>query len=205
MKMEDIVFILLPVVLWPLSFIVLRSVFIYALLGSVIILASMSLYFYRKSIKWGTSKNYLYLILIGVIGAIILYLMFYFGNFAASALGIDGLVGNVYQMIYGGVARAPLIILLALIGVFEEIYWRGALQAYVEKNSKMFKKYPWMLTTAYYGLVHIAALNPILVLAALLVGITTSLIAYRYGIISSIITHIVWIELIVVLIPVMVR
>jgi len=120
-------------------------------------------------------------------------------------LGIGGLVGNVYQMIYGSVAKMRLIVLLFFIAIFEEIYWRGALQAYVKKNSKILTNYTWIITALYYGLVHIAALNLILVVAALVVGFVTSFVAEKYGILSSIITHIVWIELIVVFLPVMIR
>jgi membrane protease YdiL (CAAX protease family) len=198
-------FLVLPVLLWPLSFIALRGVFIYALLASTFVLTCFSFAFNGREIGWRRVKGSYYLVGAGIAGALILYLMFYAGNLAASAFGIRGLVGNVYQMIYGSVAKMRLIILLAFIGVFEEIYWRGALQRYAEKKSRNFRKYPWVLTTLYYSIVHIAALNPILVLAALLVGLMTSLIAYRYGVLSSIITHVVWIELIVVFLPVMVR
>jgi uncharacterized protein len=204
-NIKELVFILLPILLWPISFILLRSIFIYALLGSVFILAGMSLLFYKKSIPWKKLKDNKIIILAGIVGAILLYLIFFFGNFATSILGINGLVGNVYQMIYGSVPKLPLVILLFFIAIFEEIYWRGALQTYIKNNSKMFHKHSWLLATIYYGLVHIASLNPILVLAALLVGLVTSLIADRYGIVSSIITHIVWIELIVVFLPVMIK
>jgi uncharacterized protein len=195
----------LPIVLWPLSFIVLKSIFIYALLASVTLLALFSLRFYGKTIPWKKIKSNSYLIAAGIIGAIALYLIFYFGNFAAGALGIGGLVGNVYQTIYGNVPRLQLIVVLIPIAIFEEIYWRGALQAYLKKNWKLFASFPWVATTIFYTLVHLAALNLILLGAAFLVGLVTSLIAEKYGIMSSIITHLVWIELIVVFLPVMVR
>ena len=203
MKTKDFVLVILPALLWPISFILLHSIFIYALLGSVIVLATVSLLFYKQIISWGKLKNTALLIAIGIIGAAALYAIFYFGNFAASAIGIGGLVDNIYNMIYGNVAKVQLVVLLAFIGLFEEIYWRGALQSYVKRNSRVFKNIPWVATTIYYTVVHISALNPILVVAAFLVGLITSIIADRYGIISSIITHIVWIELIVVLIPVL--
>ncbi len=195
----------MPVILWPISFILLRGIFIYALLGSVFILAALSLAMYKKTIPWKRIKSNWKVVVAGLAGAAILYLIFYFGSFAASALGIGGLVGNVYRMIYGSVARLQLIILLIFIAIFEEIYWRGALQNYVKNNSKTFRSFPWIATTIFYALVHIASLNLILVIAAFIVGLVTSIIAHRYGIISSIITHIVWIELIVVFLPVLVR
>ncbi|MGI0100301.1 MAG: CPBP family intramembrane glutamic endopeptidase [Candidatus Micrarchaeaceae archaeon] len=204
MKAKDLALMVLPAILWPISFIVLRSIFIYALLVSVFILAVLSIYFHRKNILWKKAKRSAWIaVAAGVVGAVLLYLVFYFGNTVVSALGAGGLVGNVYAMIYGDVAKTKLIVLLALIGLFEEIYWRGALQGYIRKNSKTFKNYPWVVTTAYYTLVHISALNPILVVAALFVGLVTSVLAERYGILSSIAAHIVWIELIVVFLPVL--
>ncbi|MDE1870830.1 MAG: CPBP family intramembrane metalloprotease [Candidatus Micrarchaeota archaeon] len=203
MKTTDILLVMLPVILWPVSFILLRSAFIYALLASTFVLASISLAYYGKTIVWKRSKGAIAPVAAGLAGAAILYLIFYGGNFAVSYFGIAGLVGNVYAMIYGNVARAQLVVLLAFIGLFEEIYWRGALQSYVRANSKLLRGFPWVATTAYYTLVHISALNPILVVAAFFVGLVTSLMAERYGIISSIAAHIVWIELIVVFLPVL--
>jgi hypothetical protein len=184
---------------------VLKNIFIYALLGSVLILAALSLAMYRKSIPWKRIKNNSHIIIAGLAGAVILYLIFYFGNFLASAIGIGGLVGNVYSMIYGSVPKFQLVFLLVFIAIFEEIYWRGALQNYIKNNSKLFANFPWVATTIFYALVHIASLNLILVMAAFLVGLLTSIIAHKYGIISSIITHIVWIELIVVFLPVLMK
>lgn len=201
----DTIFVLLPILLWPISFILLKNIFVYALLGSVFILAALSVIFYRKIIPWRKIKNNFYIIAIGIIGAVALYLIFYFGNFAASFVHIGGLVGNVYSMIYGSVPKMQLIVLLFFIAIFEEIYWRGALQAYIQKNWKIAAQFPWIATTIFYTLVHIAALNFILVVAAFFVGIVTSFIAHKYGILSSIITHIVWIELIVVFLPVLAK
>lgn len=205
MNIKDIVFILLPVLLWPVSFILLKSVFIYALLVSTAVLALVSLRWYKRSIPWKKVKSSAYVVLAGIIGAAVLYLIFYLGNYAVALIGIDKLVGNVYQMIYGAVPKIPLMVVLVFIGIFEEIYWRGALQSYVRKNSKFFGHFPWIATTIFYALVHIAALNPILVVAAFFVGLVTSLVAEKYGILSSMLTHIVWIELIVVFLPVIIK
>lgn len=201
-KIKDIILVALPVILWPLSFIVLKSIFIYALLASVFLLALISISGYWKNIQWKKSGK-ISMVIAGLVGAAILYFIFYFGNVAVSTIGIGGLVGNVYGMIYGSVPKAQLIVVLAIIGIFEEIYWRGALQSYFRSGTGILRNFPWVATTIYYTLVHIAALNPILVVAAFFVGLATSVIAERYGIVSSIITHIVWIELIVVFLPVL--
>jgi hypothetical protein len=201
MDKRDALFLFLPILLWPITFIVLKRVFIYSMLVSTFILAIISLRWYRKRIKWAGKRIYVSIIA-GVIGAFLLYLVFYIGWYATLYLGMNSLVGNVYSMIYAGVAKMPLIFILALIGIFEEIYWRGALQGYIKKSlMPLIGAFPWIGSTLYYSAVHISTLNPILVLSAFFVGLVTSVIADRYGIISSMLTHIIWIELIVVFIP----
>ncbi len=200
-KIKDLAFILLPVLLWPLSFIVLKSVFIYAMLASTFLLAILSISFYRSIIPWKRLSNNLSLIAIGLVGALILSIIFFFGNFAATSLSLHGLVSNVYQMIYGSSNTILLFVTLAVIGIFEEIYWRGALQAYIERNAKGLSKIPWAATAIYYALVHVSTFNIVLVAAAAIVGLVTGILAYRYGIIPSIITHVAWIEIVVLFLP----
>ncbi len=201
MDKKNALFLFLPVLLWPLTFIILRNVFIYSMLASTFILALISLRWYKKRIKW-IGRNVYASIAAGAIGAFLLYMVFYIGRYATLYLGINGLVVDVYSMIYAGVAKIPLIFILALIGIFEEIYWRGALQGYIKRSSlPLLGAFPWIGSTLYYSAVHISTLNPVLVIAAFFVGLVTSIIANRYGIISSMITHIIWIELIVLFIP----
>ncbi len=201
MKLIELLFILLPLLLWPLTFIVLNTIFIYAMLVSVIILAIISLHIYGRQIKW-SNNGIIRTIIIGIIGALILYLLFYIGYYATILLGIQKGVSNVYTMIYGNAPTLILMPTLALIGICEEIYWRGALQVYVKKKSRFFRKMPWVAGAMYYGLIHLSTLNIVLFAAAIIVGIVTSIIAYKYGILSSIITHVVWIEAIVILFPI---
>ncbi len=84
----------------------------------------------------------------------------------------------------------------------EEIYWRGALQGYMRRKFSKTKWAPWVISTAYYSLVHLSTLNPILVLAAFFVGLTASLIAEKHGILASAAVHIIWIEAIIIFLPV---
>lgn len=200
MKYIDMIFLFLPLLLWPITFILLKNIFIYSMLISTFILAVISLIIHRDVIRWRHKNIYLTLAM-GIFGAVILYSIFYFGNILTIYMHINNSVSNIYSMIYKDVPLIPLAIILMFIGIFEEIYWRGALQGYIEKNVKIFSALPWMGTTIYYSLIHLSTLNFVLVGAAFLVGLVTSVIAYRYGILSSMITHIVWIEMIVIFIP----
>lgn len=205
MKATEALYLLLPLVLWPLSFIVLKSVFIYALAASTAILAALSLILFRKKIVWVRGRSKLTVLAFGAAVSIVLYAIFAAGGSVATYLGLGSYVSSVYASIYGSSgAGVSTIVLLALIGVFEEIYWRGGLQGYAESNSARFAKAPWIASTAYYTLVHISTLNPILVVAALFVGLVTSLVAYKAGILASMMTHILWIEAIVIFFPVIV-
>ncbi len=198
----DIIYLVLPVILWPLVFIVFQGYFVYAMSVATLVLAVFSLWKFRKSIKWNSGKTQ-WVISAGIIGAILLYLVFLAGYYLAAASGLGSYVGLIYSMIYAQGSKIVVFALLAVIGICEEIYWRGGLQGYVQKHSKRFKNAPWIVTTAYYSLVHLSTLNPILVLAAFFVGLITSLTANRYGIAASAIAHILWIEAIIIFLPVL--
>ncbi len=201
-RLTSALYLLLPVLLWPLSFIVLRSYFIYALATSVTLLAALTWVLHREDLAWARWKPPVGTIVAGIVGAVLLYLLFVGGNEGTSILGLHGYVQNVYGEIYGNQNGVVLVVLLAVIGVGEEVYWRGGLQGWVERTSPALRNVPWVASTAYYTTVHIATLNPILVGAAFVVGLVTSVVAHRAGIGASIITHILWIEAIVVFFPV---
>ena len=199
----DLLYLALPLVLWPLSFVVLRSEFIYALAASTALLAALTLLFYRKSIKWTRGSSKLAVVLFGASSAFVLYLIFVAGGMLTTALGAGSYVASVYASIYGTQGKGALtMLLLAVIGIFEEIYWRGGVQGYAESHFTRFAKAPWIASAAYYAFVHTSTLNPILVVAALVVGLVAGIVAHKAGILASIITHVLWIEAIVVFFPV---
>jgi hypothetical protein len=81
----------------------------------------------------------------------------------------------------------------------EEIYWRGGLQE-ILKNYGFSR--PWLASTILYTLVHIVTLNLILIFAAFIVGIIMGVSAYKYGLFTPILLHIIWLQLIIIIIPV---
>ena len=197
----DLLYLLLPLVLWPATFIVFKSQFIYAMSISTLILGTFTLLRYRRYIRW--SKGGLASVFAwGLAGAALLYAIFFIGYLIAIHLGMVGYVYQVYSEIYSQNGFILTAVLLALIGVFEELYWRGGLQGYMDKRPGKFKGKGWLAAALYYSLVHISTLNPVLVVAAMFVGFTASTIAYKRGIAASTITHVVWIELIVLILPV---
>ena len=199
----DLIFLGLPVLLWPIVFLVFKNSFVYAMAGATAFLALLSLLKYRTLIKW-KGASYARMAGFALAGAVLLYLVFYGGFYLASMMGMLSYVKLVYSMIYAQGSRLGVFILLAIIGICEEIYWRGALQGYMRKKFPRTKWAPWVIATAYYSLVHLSTLNPILVLAAFFVGITASLISEKHGILASAAVHIIWIEAIIIFLPVII-
>ena len=90
-----------------------------------------------------------------------------------------------------------LVLGVALInGVGEEIFFRGALPAAIAVNHRAL----W--STAVYGLVTIATLNPALVAAALVMGTVFSIEREATGgVAAPIVTHVTWSTLMLLFLP----
>ena len=142
-------------------------------------------------------------ILIGLISALLLYLIFYAGN-QISNLIFDFSKEQV-ENIYATKSQADdLYIALALlfvIGPAEEIFWRGFVQKDLMEKTGNLKGL--LLTAGIYALVHIWSFNFILVMAALICGLFWGFIFYKYkSVVPAIISHAVWDALIFVIIPI---
>ncbi len=198
---EMYVYLLLPLLLWPLTFIVFSKYFIYAMALSELLLISFSLLRFRKYVPFRKS-TWKKTAIAGTLGAAVLYAIFLIGYHLALFTGNGAYVTDIYRMIYAESGKMVIFILLAFIGIAEEIYWRGGIQGIAEKNTRMFRSRPWIASTAYYACIHLTTLNPILALAAFFVGLVNSLIAQKYGIVASAISHIAWIEAIILFLPV---
>ena len=101
-----------------------------------------------------------------------------------------------------GYARAgylPLVALITLVnGVAEELFFRGALFAAIGK------RHPVLISTAVYAAATVAGGNPVLVLAAAVLGTVVGLQRRAGGgVLAPILTHITWsITMLVVLPPI---
>ncbi len=94
---------------------------------------------------------------------------------------------------------APL--LFFIIAPCEETFWRGFVQARLEELSN--PRTALLSTTALYALVHIWALNPMLLVAALVLGMHWGFLFRRYhSLVPGIISHALWDTTIFVLLPV---
>ncbi|MFB6469735.1 MAG: type II CAAX prenyl endopeptidase Rce1 family protein [Vulcanisaeta sp. AZ3] len=192
-----VVYVVLPVLLWPLSFDVFSRYFVYGMALSTLLLGLLTLVWFPGYLRWFRFGRLL-VVLIGVVFAFIMYVIFIGGYAFLTYLGLSRYVVLVYAMVRGMAGRYVLAVVLVLIGFMEEVYWRGGLQGLV---GGVLGREPWVVSMVYYTLVHVLTFNPALVAGAFVVGLVDGLLADRVGLVASIITHVVWLELIMVLLP----
>jgi len=139
----------------------------------------------------------------GLVSAGGLYLVFAAGDAVAGRLFAfaPGQVRRIYAL--GAGAPAPLVAaLLALwIAPAEEIFWRGFLQRRLMLRLGRWRGYA--LGVLLYSVVHVFALNLMLLGAAALCGVLWGWLLLRFrSLWPGIVSHAVWDVLIFVLIPI---
>lgn len=182
-------------VIQPVNFWILMAI-------STTVLGIISFVYYRDHFK----KEYDYIkeIAIGIASAIILYGVFYLGKII---LDSSGIIPNHEHNISGVYANKGIlpgwviaILLFFPIGFGEEIFWRGYLQR--KFSEKYGKTIALIITVFFYTAVHISTLNPVLILAAFIVGIFWGLMFNRRGnIIAPLVSHMVWDPVIFIILP----
>ena len=91
----------------------------------------------------------------------------------------------------------PVVVAVTLLnGLAEEVFFRGALFAAIGR------KYPVVLSTVIYAIATIASGNPVLVFAAVVLGVLLGLERRASGgILGPILTHVVWSSIVVLGLP----
>ncbi|HQP31012.1 MAG TPA: CPBP family intramembrane metalloprotease [Deltaproteobacteria bacterium] len=141
-------------------------------------------------------------VLQGVVSAVALYIVFWFGK-EISAL-LFPFAPRQVDAIYGKGAGFPIpaivIILLFITGPCEEIFWRGFLQR------RLMARYGrwtgWLVATGVYAGVHVWSLNFMLVGAAAVAGAFWGLMYLRFDRLDGlIISHSLWSACIFAFVP----
>jgi len=132
---------------------------------------------------------------IGAIAALMLYVIFFVGNFSANLL--FGFASDQVNGIYAMKSSDSSMLWIALMLLFvsspgEEIFWRGFLQKWA--TSKWGSVVGWLVTALLYAAVHIVSGNFILVMAALVAGLFWGLMAawLKDNLLPVIISHSLW-------------
>jgi membrane protease YdiL (CAAX protease family) len=186
----------------PIAVVIHTQYFWYAMTFSTILLSCFSLYTQRDSLKKIFAFEWKY-VWIGILHAVILYGMSRLGVYIFSQVftGVMPQIESIYQT---RSQLSPTIIaplLFFIIAPAEEIFWRGFVQ------NKLMEKYGLTKGTVIgiilYSGVHIWALNPMLLLAALVLGVHWSFMYRRFGsIVPGVISHALWDTAIFVVLPV---
>lgn len=189
-----------PVALWPLVFIVFRDSFVYAMLIVTTVLGLSSVALYGRRIPLGLGYKDL---AHGLAAAALLYLLFYVGDALLEAVGLGRSVTYVYRLIESAALDYVVPPALAWIGVMEELYWRGGLMYGVMlkggRPPRSLKRA--FASAAYYTVVHVSTLNIALVAGALVAGAVLTLLAFYRNVSASMITHVLWLELLIIVAP----
>jgi len=199
-RAKTAIYLALPLVLWPLSFDVFSGRFVYCMAFSTLLLGLLTIAWFRGRLRW-FKVNAVAVVLLGALFAFVMYAVFVGGDALLKHLGLSGYVALVYSMVEHTIGKYELAAALIVIGIMEELYWRGGLQELMRGVGGLVGREPWLLSMTYYTLVHLSTLNPALVAGAFAVGLIDGLLADKVGLAASAITHVLWLELMMVLSP----
>ena len=191
----------LAFILWFITFAIPPGNFWLKLTCSASLLATLGLRSSRKD--WRTlfhfKPRYLWL---GPLSAILLYGIFWLGKECSTFLFpfASKQISNVYLNKAQLDVRAIGFLLFFIMGPAEEIYWHGFVQRSLSQQYGSWKGL--FLTTAIYSLVHIFALNFMLLVAAAVCGFFWGWLYQReQSLIPVILSHSIWDVIIFVIFP----
>jgi hypothetical protein len=141
------------------------------------------------------------LILYGIVTAVLLYGLFYFGFEVTKSNPIFSQgISQVYDLRSNEPRWLIAVLLIFPIGVGEELYWRGLIQRTFAENKG--SNAGLIIASLAYALVHLPTLNPPLILTALIGGLVWgSLYKFTNSLVPGIVSHVLWDLMIFVLLP----
>ena len=162
-------------------------------LGILIALAFVSDWEYLYLLQKDFSEKAIKKTGLGLLSALILYLVFFAGNYL-SRLWFD-FAGSGIEGVYNFKGDAPgiriAVLMLLVIGPGEEIFWRGYLQ---RRFSNKFGNHTGLiLALVLYTGVHVFTGNIMLILAAFICGLFWAWLYQKYNsMLINVISHTVW-------------
>lgn len=186
-------------ILWFVIFVVKPANFWFAMSCGIFLLIVTVFLFDREVFKLGKLK--LRYLGIGVGSAVVLYGVFYIGNYLAAFVipAKDSLIHNVYMNKAGTNPAIIITCLLLIIGPGEELFWRG----YIQKSlSIKFGSKSIFIAALLYTAVHVVTLNLMLIMASLVCGLFWGALFYKEkSLYPVIISHALWDITIFLLLP----
>ncbi len=164
--------------------------------ASLAVLVSLSLWAdpqYRGILARDIRRDVFKKMALGLATALFLYLVFWAGGAASRAVlpFADKGIAAVYAFKLGTPPARVFVLLALIIGPGEEIFWRGFVQRRCEK--KFGFPGGWLLASAFYALVHLGSLNPMLVMTAFVCGLYWgALYSLSRSVLLISISHTIW-------------
>ena len=189
---------MLAAVLWTIVFLIRPFDFWAMLASATVILMIVAVLVSRERLALHASIS---LILYGIVSAVLLYGLFYFGFEVTKSSPI---FSQGISQVYGLRSNEPhwliAVLLIFPIGPGEELYWRGLIQrTFGEKKGS---NVGLIIASLAYALVHLPTLNPPLILTALIGGLVWGgLYKLTNSLVPGIVSHVLWDLMIFVLLP----
>lgn len=179
--------------------------FWYWMSSNLIIMISLSLFLdknYRSFLQNDFRNRVMKKVSLGILSAILLYFVFYFGNIITRYL--FDFAGQGIEKVYGFKGNATpiriVLLMVLFIGPGEEIFWRGVLQRNLE--NRLGKWGGFLLGTLIYTGVHVFTGNIMLIVAALVAGLFWGYMFMRYrSMLMNVVSHTIWDITVFVLVP----
>ena len=130
---------------------------------------------------------------LGILTALLLYVVFAVGNIASRHLFAfaDNGIQDVYAFKMDASKYRIAILMLLIIGPGEELFWRGYLQRSYQKRTGQFPGF--LMATGFYTLVHMGSGNTMLVLAAAVCGLYWGYLYLKFNSMAlNVVSHTVW-------------
>ncbi len=194
--------VVLAIIFWYFSFSLQLLNFWLSMAMAVIVLSTLA-------IRWGGfpykrehfNKRTL---LIGIVSAILLYLIFVLGNYLSQLMFsfAKPQISSIYHIRTQAEAFIIALVLLFVTSPGEEIFWRHFIQRWSMQTFGSYKG--WLIASLIYAGVHIPSGNFMLVMAALVAGLFWGFIYLKEkNILAVTISHALWTTGIFVFFPVM--
>lgn len=175
---------------------------------AAIVLTTLTIAFTPDRKELFLLKNPVLQILAGIGIAILLWGVFWVGDWFSSLMfdfarpEIDA----VYAMKTGLPSSVIALLLLLLIGPAEELFWRGYVQRTLTRilSGKRAADLAFVVTALIYALIHIWSMNFMLVMAALVAGTVWGFL-YRLNpklLPALVVSHALWDAMVFVIIPI---
>jgi hypothetical protein len=192
--------VMLATVLWFVTFYLTWTSFWIKISFSAATLAILSLWLQpirKKDLKFSLNA-----VILGLLSAVVLYLIFWIGKMVSNLLFdfAASQIGGIYDKGVGTPIWRIALLLFLITGPAEELYWRG----YLQKN--LMVRYGqwqgWLLATTIYAGVHIWSFNFMLIGAAGVAGAFWGAMYWRYkNLAPVIISHSIWSTVIFAVFP----